>query len=74
MAPIRVSFLGLFLSLCTAVLAPAQAQDLTIGVRNGVVQSTVQGDLFYRSLQFEGGEVRTSLQTGLQVTDFWAFR
>ena len=70
MASVRGCSLGLLLSLCAAALAPVQAQDLTIGVRNGVVRSTVQGDLFHRSLRFEGGQVRTSLQTGLQVTGF----
>ena len=72
MAWLRVSSLVLLLGLCAAVGPRAQAQEVTVGIRNGVVQSTVEGDLFYPALQFEGGQVQRSLQTGLQVTGFWA--
>ncbi|MFB6272551.1 MAG: outer membrane beta-barrel protein [Salinibacter sp.] len=72
MALLRICSLVFHLGLCAAVVFPAHSQDVTVGIRTGMVQSTVQGDLFYRSLQFEGGRVRTSFQTGVQVTGFLA--
>lgn len=68
MAPLRVCVLVLLLGVCAAVGSSAYSQDVTVGIRNGMVQSTVEGDLFYPGLQFEGAQVRTSLQTGLQVS------
>jgi hypothetical protein len=71
----RLPRVCVFVALIAAGLAlsvPAQAQDVRVGTRTGVVQSTLQGALFYPALGFEGGEVRTSRQTGMQVGGFVA--
>lgn len=64
-----------FVVLCCAlssVSLPAHSQDLQVGIRNGVVRSTVHGDIFYPSLALEGGRVNKRMQTGLQITGFLA--
>lgn len=71
----RLSRVCVFVVLIAAGLAlgtPVQAQDVRIGTRTGVVQSTLQGELFYPALNFEGGQVRTTHQRGIQVGGFVA--
>ena len=63
----RVCALAILAVGCIAIGSPVQAQDVQIGVRNGVVVSTLRGDLFYPALEFEGGQVRTTHQAGIQV-------
>lgn len=66
----RVVALGVVLSLCLPAASAARAQALTLGVRNGVVHSTIQGDLFYRPLPVGDGQVHKTYQTGVQMTGF----
>jgi len=68
----RVCVFVVWIAAGLAIGAPVQAQDVRVGTRTGVVQSTLQGDLFYPGLEFEGGEVRTTHQTGIQVGGFVA--
>ena len=72
MKPPRVCVFVVLIAAGFAIGAPAQAQDVRIGMRTGVVQSTLQGELFYPALGFEGGQVRTTHQTGVQVGGFVA--
>ena len=72
MATFRACFLVLLFGCCVAVGSLATAQDVRVGIRNGIVHSTVEGDLFYPALRFEGGQVQRAFRTGLQVTGFWA--
>jgi len=62
----RIAALVLLLSLYSAVLSPAQSQDVTVGIHNGVVRSTVQGEVLY-PLHLETGPVQRRMQTGFQV-------
>ena len=71
----RLSRVCVFVVLIAAGLAlgaSVQAQDVRIGMRTGVVQSTLQGELFYPALDFEGGQVQTTHQKGVQVGGFVA--
>lgn len=66
MTPSRLATLILLLGVCSAVLTPAQSQDMTVGIHNGVVRSTVQGEVLY-PLHLETGPVQQRMQTGFQV-------
>lgn len=72
MSRVRFVALVLFATCYISYVCPTQAQDVTVGVRNGVVRSTIQGELFYPSLALEGGQVRKAHRTGFQVTGFVA--
>lgn len=62
----------LLLGSSFVLVSPVQSQDVTVGIRNGMVRSTVQGSLFYPSLEFEGVQTQKEAQTGLQITGFAA--
>ena len=68
----RFVLLGLTLSLFLPTALPAPAQEVTVGVRNGVVRSTVQGEVLHQ-LFLESGPVRKRMQTGFQVAGFVRF-
>jgi len=65
----RSVLLGLTLSLFLPTALPAPAQEVTVGVRNGVVRSTVQGEVLHQ-LFLESRPVRERMQTGFQVAGF----
>lgn len=68
----RVCVFVILIAAGLAIGAPVQAQDVRVGIYNGLTQSTLQGELFYPALDFEGGQVRTTHQTGIQVGGFVA--
>lgn len=65
-----MSLLPVLLGVSLSVAPSAFAQDVEVGLRNGVVRSTVQGEVLYPTFQAEGEEVRQVMQTGLQVAGF----
>jgi hypothetical protein len=58
----------ILLSTFLVHVPPVHAQSLEVGIRNGVVRSTVQGEVLHPSLRLNGGRVQKSVQTGLQVS------
>lgn len=68
----RFVLLGFVLSLFLPTALPAPAQEMTVGVRNGIVRSTVQGEVLYPLFR-ESGPVRKRMQTGFQVAGFARF-
>lgn len=65
----RLASLVLLVGVCAGAVSPAQSQDVTVGIRNGVVRSTVQGEVLY-PLHLETEPVRQRMQTGFQVGGF----
>lgn len=66
MSSSRGAALLFLLSLSATVLSLARSQEVTVGLRNGVVRSTVQGKVLY-PLHLETGRVQKRMRTGFQV-------